>query len=362
VRYPPAEEKELGRIGRLLRLLSSRGLDSFLITDDINVSYLTGHQAHESWLLVTSGKVFYITDSRYVLEGQEAFKGQKIEVVEYKASISLMVLQLLKKTGVASVGLDERHVTMAQGRLLRKIFPKQIKLVAADGAVDELRMIKEPQEIVRIREAVKVNLEGYSFLKKHIHPGVTEQQLLRALEGFVFRKNVAFSFPAIIASGPNSAMPHARVSSRKLRSAEPLLVDMGIEKNSYKSDLTRMFFLGKMPPSYRKVLSIVRDAQHASIRAIRPGVPASTIDAVARKHLKKFGLDVFFGHSLGHGVGLQIHEMPRISRKSGALLEENMVFTVEPGVYFPGKFGIRLEEMVVVTGKGCEVLSDDCNH
>jgi len=186
---------------------------------------------------------------------------------------------------------------------------------------------------------------------------VTEVDILHRLEAFIRKEGITFAFDPIIASGPNSAYPHARVTGRKLCRKEPVLIDLGMDYKGYKSDLTRMFFLDTMPTSYRDVLSVVHDAQQEAFKVIRPGVLGKDVDAAVRNYLKKHGLAERFTHSLGHGVGMEVHEAPRLSLSSDAILEENMVCTVEPGVYFPGKYGVRLEEMVLVTKKGCEVMS-----
>jgi Xaa-Pro aminopeptidase len=345
------------RIRKLISGFDKLKIDALLVTDDVNIRYLTRFPAHESWLLVCGRAAYFVTDFRYIVEARQGLKGTGVSVAQFEDSIVSSTLGLARKNKVRTLGVDERQLTVAQYRRIRSLVPSGMKMKAADGAVDSLRMIKEPEEVQAIREALKVNLEAYRVLEKAICPGRTERDLLAELEAFARRKKVGFSFPPIIASGPNSAMPHARVSARQLRSHEPLLIDCGIDRNGYKSDLTRMFFLGKMTPSYQKVLFSVGEAQQAAIKKIKPGVSAAEIDATARNCLKEHGLDRYFGHSLGHGVGLDIHEMPRISQKSGAILAENMVFTVEPGVYFPGRYGIRLEEMVLVTKTGCEVLS-----
>ncbi|NTV29430.1 MAG: aminopeptidase P family protein [Candidatus Omnitrophica bacterium] len=350
------------RIRKLLERLPALKSDAILVTDDINISYLTGLQARESWLLVTGRGSFYITDARYSLEAEVGLKGRGVKVVCFQDSCAQAAVQLASRCQVKSLGVNERHLTVAQYRRLKALLPAGMKLRAADEAVEALRMIKDPAEIAAIREALAINLEAFKYLDQKISPGRTEQDLLADLEAFAGKRKVGLAFPPIIAAGPNSAMPHASVSVRKIRRGEPLLIDCGIRKNGYNSDLTRMFFLDKMTPSYREILDHIREAQQAAIRLIKPGVLASEVDAAARASLKQSGdLDRYFTHSLGHGVGLEVHEMPRISGKSGVRLAENMVITVEPGVYFKGRYGVRLEEMVLVTKSGCEVLSGNYN-
>lgn len=349
------------RISSLTALFSIFKIDALLLCDDASIFYLTGYQAHESWLLVTARAVHFITDSRYYLEAQEALKATGIEVIDSGALPVALALSLAKRWKIKALGLDERRVNAALVRRLRKDKPASLSLKAVDGIVDGLRMVKDVSELEKIRAAIKINLQLYQYLSARIRDARRETDYLQDLEGFIRRKKVAFSFPPIIASGPNAAMPHARVTERKLSTGEALLVDVGVEKDGYKSDLTRMFFLGKMSLRFRQVLSHVQEAQSKAIARIKPGVLAKEIDSAARLHLKKQSLDQYFGHSLGHGVGIDVHEMPSISQRSNIILKEGMVFTVEPGVYIPGQFGVRLEEMVLVTKTGCEVLSVDRN-
>ena len=186
--------------------------------------------------------------------------------------------------------------------------------------------------------------------------------MLEKLENFIKIKKVQFSFPPIIASGSNSCYPHAKVTDRKIRNNEPVLVDTGIEFKGYKSDLTRMFFLGKIPRFVYEVNEAVRVAQLRAIERIKDGIEVAEIDLLARKHLAKHKLEKFFGHSLGHGVGLEIHESPRLSQNNKSILKAGMVVTVEPAAYIPDRFGIRIEDMVLVKKDSCEVLSGNIDH
>ncbi|MBF0122908.1 MAG: aminopeptidase P family protein [Candidatus Omnitrophica bacterium] len=344
------------RLSLLRTSFPSLKIDALLVTNDINIRYLTGFPASESWLLVTAKKAFYITDFRYVLDAKKGIK--EAQVVQYSNSLFQTTLDVAKGEKVKVLGLDERHVSAYAMRRLKVFAKNGVKFRPADSVVEALRSIKDEGELALIRKAIKINTQGFQYIHSFIKPGVTERGLLLKLEDFVRAQKVAFAFPPIIASGVNAAFPHARVSERKVRRGEPLLIDLGIRLDGYNSDLTRMFFLGTMAHSLGKVLSLIRGAQEEAFKVIRPGIEAKAVDAAARGYLEKHGLAKYFGHSLGHGVGQDVHEDPRISSKSGVILQEGMVFTVEPGVYFPGKYGIRLEDMVLVTKTGCEVLSD----
>jgi Xaa-Pro aminopeptidase len=337
-----------------------KNIDALLVTNDTNIHYLTDFKAHESWLLIIkpkteTAKAFYITDFRYTQEAKEGLKG--VAVKQYCQTPCVEVFDLCKKYKVKRLGFDEKFTTLAMFKRLKEFCPRHRKLVPATGIVEGLREIKEEGEISQIRQCLEVHYRGLDFLRKVVQPGLTEAEILHKLEGFAKKEGVGFSFPPIIASGPNSAYPHAKVTNRTIRNNEPVLLDTGIDINGYKSDLTRNFFLGRIPPSYAKALTAVRLAQKEAITMIKPGVAVADVDQKARNVLRKFGLAKYFGHSLGHGVGLDIHENPRLSCKSNALLEPGMIVTVEPGVYIPGEFGIRVEDMVLVTEQGCEVLS-----
>ncbi len=343
------------RLKQLSESLARRRLDAYLVTKDVNIRYLTGFPASESWLLVTPRKSFFITDFRYVLEAQKGLRG--IPVKQYRHSLAQGAFEVAQTNRVRILGLDERHISLAGFNTLNKHRPAGIKLAAANGLVEELREIKDRHEIALVRQALKLHHQAYNHLERSLKIGMSELELLRRLEQFVKRHHAGFSFPPIIASGPNSCLPHAKVTERKLKANEPVLIDCGMEINGYKSDLTRIFFLGKIPRLVREVYQHVGVAQQKAIASIASGVKASEVDAQARNYLKSKRLGQYFGHSLGHGVGLEIHEGPRLSSQNHEPLKENMIVTVEPGVYLPGKFGIRIEDMVLVTKKGCEVLS-----
>ncbi|VAX37770.1 Aminopeptidase YpdF (MP-, MA-, MS-, AP-, NP-specific) [hydrothermal vent metagenome] len=343
---------------QLIDTFDQKKIDALLITKDVNIRYLTGFAACESWLLVCRKKVFYITDFRYVLEARQGLAGIA-SVKQYKKSIYAGLFDLVEKGGVKRLGFDENCFTVAQYKVLKKMCSSGVKLCAANNCVEVFRETKDIQEVKHIREALKIHGQAYNMLKKVVRPGLSERDILLKLENFVKAKGAGFSFDTIIASGPNSCYPHAHVTDRKLRRDEPVLIDMGIDLNGYKSDLTRMFFLGRMPQLVRQVNDHVDQSQRRAIAKIKAGVPVADVDRAARSYLAKHRLAKYFGHALGHGVGLDIHEDPRLSQKSPAFLKSGMVITVEPAVYIPEQFGIRIEDMVLVTENGCEILSDN---
>jgi Xaa-Pro aminopeptidase len=289
----------------------------------------------------------------------EAQKGlpELIEVKQYTKSFYETLIELTNQYKIKRLGFDSRHVTLAQFNLLKKSLTTTVDLVEANNLIENFREVKDESEIRLIRQALAIHKEALKLMKKTIKPGLTERDVFLKLDQFVKSKGVDYSFSPIIASGPNSCFPHARVTDRKIKNNEPVLLDMGIDVKGYKSDLTRMFFLGRIAELVSRVNENVYQAQQNAIKLIKPGVCIADVDRAARGFLEEKGFGKYFGHSLGHGVGLEIHESPRISQTNKAVLKEGMVITVEPAVYLPNKFGIRLEEMVLVTSKGCEVLS-----
>jgi Xaa-Pro aminopeptidase len=350
------------RVSQLQSFLSDLGVGGIFVSNPVNIRYLTGYPAEDAWLVVTPRQVFYITDFRYMAQVSGAFKVSGITIVQFDRSVFETAVECAVTSGIKVLGVEENHLTLYQFNRFKALGRRRLKLKALSGTVEALRVVKGVDEIAAIRAAIEVNLKGFRYIKKYVRAGITERQIYHKLQDFTRQEAVDFAFPPIIASGLNAAYPHARVSDRKLRAGEPLLLDFGVEKGGYKSDLTRMFFLGKMPPSFAKNLSLIRGAQEKAFAQIRSGVEARVVDAAARDFLKKNGVDRYFGHSLGHGVGIETHEMPRLSTKSREVLLENMVVTVEPGIYFDGKYGVRLEEMVLVTKNGCEVISGHRDH
>ena len=345
----------MSRLNSLREKLKNSSLDGFLVSQEANVSYLSRFSAHDSYLLVSKSKVYFITDFRYLEEARKNLKN--IEVFQYK-NLFKDVSALVRELKIKRLGFEARGLTYAEYAKIKDGLGEKTKFLDTFNIVESLRQIKSRDELKEIRAAVDIAVSAFRFIKGYIRPGLTEPEIAGELERFIRQKGAeASSFKIIVSSGANSCFPHAGITKRRLGKNDMVLVDMGAEINGYKSDLTRVFFLGKITAIQRKVYQIVREAQARAIEAIRPGVAINVVDDIARAHIAGFGYGSFFGHSLGHGIGLEVHEEPSISNKNKAIIKEGMVFTVEPGVYLPGKFGIRIEDMVVVTKKGFEVLS-----
>lgn len=342
------------KVKKLRKFILSKEIDAFLITEKINISYLLDHPCSDSWLLITSKKIFYITDTRYAEEIRKKLK--KLHVWQHKHGLERSVIDIAKLYNLRKIGFNAKHLDVFRFKRVSNLLKKHT-IIDFGEIVEDIRSVKTREEISNIQKAINIHLKCFGYLRRIIRPGLSERQILKKLQYYVLDQEVHFSFRPIIASGFNSSFPHACVTDRRLRVNDILLVDFGIEYKGYKSDLTRMFFLGKISQQIKEIYSFVDEAQRLAINNIRPGQKASFIDQQARNFLKSNKLDKFFVHALGHGIGLQIHEKPAISSKTKSILEEGMVFTIEPGVYFPGKFGIRKEDMVLVTADGCKRLS-----
>lgn len=342
-------------LGYVRKKMSVLNLDAYVIFNDINISYLTGVNASDSWLLILPKQAYYLTDARYT-EEVNAVLPRGIKVHQYAKSFYHSVFELCVKAHVKTLGFDDNHISLARFKVLKKTCPKGMALTAKPGLIEWMRETKSKEELDCIRQALVIHRAALKYIKPHLKPGVTEQDVLLKLENYIRKRGVTFSFSPIIASGPNSAFPHAHVTDRKLRKNEPILVDMGVNYKGYMSDLTRMFFLGRMHKHFEGIVEHVTHAQQCAIQHIKAGVNAADVDAQARNYLKQNDLAQYFGHSLGHGVGREIHENPRLSFNNHQPLRENMIVTVEPGVYLPQQFGVRIEDMVRVTQDGCEVL------
>ena len=326
-----------------------------------NISYLVGFKSRDSYLLVSKKKNIYFTDFRYIEEARLRLKGNAA-LARIDGPVSDLLAKACFGMRAKRVGFEENALTFAQYSKIRKALGGKAKLVSADGIVEGLRRVKDKQELKNIRKAIRITQKALKFIKGFIKPGRTELEIAAELERFIRRQGATgAAFDIIVASGPNSSYPHHVSGSRKIRKNEPVLVDIGVEYNGYNSDLTRVFFLGKIKVLAQKICAIVLESQKRAIYRIKAGVRASEVDAASRKCIADAGFGKFFGHSLGHGVGLEVHEKPRLSSKDNSVLMPGEVFTVEPAIYLPGRFGIRIEDMVLVTKKGCGVISGAIN-
>lgn len=347
------------RLSRLLEKLKVSSLDGLLVSKAANVSYLSYYNIPDSYLLVSPKKAYLITDFRYILEAEKNIQG--LSVFKYD-NLFKDIARLVKKLKIRRLGFEANDLKVAEYAKIKEYAGPKIKLVDTFNLIEGLRQIKEPQEVKYIKEAIGITASAFKFLKGYLKPGLSELEIAGELERFIRAQGaLKNAFNIIVASGPHSSLPHAPISKRRLKPADAVLIDLGVELKGYKSDLTRVFFLDRIQPIQRKLYQIIIGAQEKAIEAVKPEREISQLDYASRSYIRSFGYGRYFGHSLGHGVGLEVHEEPSISAKNKSLLKEGMVFTVEPGIYLPGRFGLRVEDMVLVTKKGAELLSGTIN-
>jgi Xaa-Pro aminopeptidase len=345
----------------LARSLAEEGLDAYLISSPINVSYLTGFSGDTSYLILSRDRVVLVSDPRFTVQLSEECPGLESYIRPPSQRPLNAVAQTIDKLGYRNVGFESASLTVADFDMLKHLV-ETINWKGEADRVEKLRMVKDEFELRAIREAITIAEKAYTAFCAMIGPEDSEQELCDVMEGFLRKAGgTGSSFPPIIAAGPRAALPHAPPTSQSAGSFEMLLVDWGAAGRFYKSDLTRVLdtrrngALTRDNGRLEQVHAVVAQAQAAAIRLVRPGVKAQEVDAAARQVIAEAGYS--FDHGLGHGIGLQVHEGPAVRPHSETPLVAGMVFTIEPGVYIPGWGGIRIEDDVLVTPDGCEVLS-----
>jgi len=335
--------------------LDERKLDAMLVSSPANVRYLTGFTGSNGTVLVLPGEAFFFTDPRYAIQsGREVSCKTKV----CKGPILPAVADMAKRRRIRRLGFERAHLSYDGFDLLREGLPVNTSLEPVAGWLEGCRMVKSEAEIELIRRSVATNSKAFEQAARHIRPGMREQDLAAEVDYRMRRLGAEKpAFDTIVASGERSALPHAHPTAAALQPNQPVLVDMGAFQDGYASDMTRMLFLGAPNARVKRVYRAVLEAQLAAIDAVRPGVTTTHVDRRARSVLKGYELDRAFVHSTGHGLGLEIHEMPRIGRKDKTRLQKGMAITIEPGVYLEGLGGIRIEDTVVVTENGCRVLT-----
>ena len=348
------------RQAKLREHLATTRFDGLLISHLPNIRYLCGFTGSAGFLLVEEAGSVFFTDFRYDTQAHGEVKGAKV-VIARKSGLEAVgeFLGSRRKRGhKRTIGLEAEHVTIADKKRLTKLRPAAVALKDAPAIVEKLRMIKDDEELSRIRDAVALGAKLFDRALKVLRSGVKETEVAAEMELAARRAGAEeMSFPTIIASGARSALPHGRASNQAIPSGAFVVCDFGVILQGYCSDQTRTVWVGTASGAARTSYEAVREAQQAAIEAVRPGVSVGEVDSAARKVLKQAGLDRHFTHSTGHGVGLEIHEAPRVAAGQREMLRPGMVITIEPGVYFPGKWGVRIEDMVVVTASGHEVLT-----
>jgi Xaa-Pro aminopeptidase len=349
-----------GRLSRARLELEHSSLDALLVTHLPNIHYLSGFTGSAGVLIVGQRQrdsVFF-TDGRYTQQARQEVTGVRIRILPGKSALAAASEWMAQQKSWRRIGIDPAHLTVAERGAFAKSFRGKARLVDAPDIVGRMRMVKDPGEVAKIRAACHLGVTLVDRLLEVVRPGVTETQVAGELE-FAARRLGAdqMAFTTIVAGGPRSSLPHGRASQAALPARGFVVCDFGVILTGYCSDMTRTLHLGRPSKEERRVYEAVREAQQAALDAVKPGATVGEVDRTARKYLQKLNLARFFTHSTGHGLGLEIHEAPRIAAGQLETLRPGMVITVEPGVYLPGKFGVRVEDTVVVTDSGCEILT-----
>lgn len=340
--------------------LAASRVDSFLVTHLPDVRYLCGFTGSNATLLISPRRAVLFTDSRYTLQAREEVRAARVVIV--RGPLGIAVLKFLAAQKIHRCGIDRDNITLAAfhslKKAVRKLAPKTAIIPLANPVL-RLRQRKDAFELSRMRAAADLGSELYLQLMPEIIPGATEVSVAARLEHAARDRGAEkMSFDTIVASGKRSALPHGHASSARLPRNGFVTLDFGVILDGYCSDMTRTVHLGKASRQEQFAYEAVLEAQQTAVDAVRPGISCAEVDEAARGVLRKAKLAKYFTHSTGHGVGLEIHEPPRIGTGETTLLETGMVITIEPGVYLPGKFGIRIEDMVAVTAAGHEVLTN----
>ncbi|MFB0527775.1 MAG: M24 family metallopeptidase [bacterium] len=360
------------RLGRLKDILKQKRIGGFLITNPSNLFYLGGFRAEGSLALVTQREARIFVPELLYEQAKEIVSN--FEVISFRNKLLQKIGKFLTGEKIRRLGFEAGGVSIKRYKEMENAF-RRVKLVPLDGLVERMRIVKTEDEVSLIRKSAQICVAAFRFIRKRIRIGMRERIIACQLEYFMKKRGAEKpSFEIIVASGENTAYPHYRTGERKIRSGDCLLIDMGCVYKGYCSDLTRPLFSDIMIDNhrgslratlpfefkgkYKKIYQAVRQAQRAAIERIRPGVKCSSIDSAARKVIARAGLGDYFVHRTGHGIGLDVHELPWVEENSKQVLRAGMVLTVEPGVYIPGFGGIRIEDMVLVTKRGYEVLTE----
>jgi Xaa-Pro aminopeptidase len=360
--YPAQRRK------RLARSLKEEAVDAFLITNPVNVSYLTGFSGESSFLVLTARRTILVSDGRFTEQIAEECPGIDVVIRPSSKNVYKATAEVLEGLQLRGLGFESGHLSVAELEMFRELL-KTLDWKGSRDRVERLRVVKDPSEVEEIREAIHIAERAFEMFCAMLRPGDTEKDLHDAMESYIRRAGGrCTSFPSIVAVGARAALPHAPPTAHTAGESFLLLVDWGASGRFYKSDLTRTLIARNHSTSSRpgrrekdgkleKVYTTVLKAQEAAIKAVRPGIKGHDVDAAARSVIADAGFGDFFVHGLGHGLGMQVHEAPSVRIDSIDVLEPGMVITIEPGIYLPGWGGVRIEDDVLVTPDGGEVLT-----
>ncbi|MBM2826864.1 MAG: hypothetical protein HW403_928 [Dehalococcoidia bacterium] len=345
------------RVARLKAVLEEKGQDAILVSEGHNRRYLSGFTGSAGHLIISRKEAILATDFRYT--EQAGLQAPDFSVTQVSGGIASWLADALSPLGIRTLAFDEGHVTFATYKELTKVAEKVgLELVPDSGTIERLSAIKEPEEVKALERAVALTDESFEFVAADLKPGVTEGEIAWRLEKYIREHGgEGLAFDTIVGGGPNGARPHHRAGERPIQAGEPIVIDMGAKVDGYCADMTRTICLGRADDTMRRVYDIVLGAQLTAEATIAEGMTGSQADGIARQIIEDAGYGDKFGHALGHGIGLEVHEYPRLGKPAQDVLKNNMVFSVEPGIYITGWGGVRIEDLVVMENGKTRVLS-----
>ena len=343
------------KITKLRKLLEENKLDAILITNPVNRRYISGFTGTAGVAIVSQEAARFITDFRYIEQATE--QAGHFTIVEHKSSIESEIKKQLNELNIQHLGFEKNDVTYASFQRYEKSL--EVNLVPVGGLIENIRLIKTPTELGIMKKAGEIADAAYEHIQSYIKPGVKEIEIANELEFFMRKQGAtSSSFDMIVASGYRSALPHGVASEKEIQSGELVTMDYGALYNGYCSDITRTVAVGEISDQLKTIYNTVLEAQLRGVKGTKPGMTGKEADALTRDYITEKGFGEYFGHSTGHGLGLEVHEEPRLSHLSEAVLEPGMVVTVEPGIYIPNVGGCRIEDDIVITETGNERLTN----
>jgi Xaa-Pro aminopeptidase len=344
-----------GRFNSIRKILASSHLDGILFSSLENIRYLCGFTGSDGAFVITRKESFFLTDSRYWTQAEEEVKGSKI--IHYKKKME-GIASLLLDLKLNNIGFESTSLPFSSHQFLLERLANEAKLIPLEDELKNLRAVKDPEELTLIRRAIDISSNAFFHLMEILKESVLEREVAWEMESFMKRSGAdVLGFDIIIASGKRSALPHGRASAKRIEKGDFILIDFGSGFQGYHSDQTRTVVCGKPSLEQQKIYRVVKEAHDKAIEKVRPGIPICEVDAAARDHIHDQGYGEYFGHGTGHGIGLAVHEDPVVNIENKGLVQEGMVFTIEPGIYIPDWGGVRIEDMIRVTSHGVEVLT-----
>jgi Xaa-Pro aminopeptidase len=343
------------RLNAVRKILDSNQLDGILFNSLENIRYLCGFTGSDGALVITRKDSFFLTDSRYWTQSEEEVKGSKI--IHYRKKME-GIASLLSDLKLGEIGFESVFLPFAGHQFLSERLSSKAKLIPLEGEMKNIRAIKDKQELAVLRTSIEIASDAFLHILELLNEGVVERDVALEMESFMKQNGAeTLGFDIIIASGKRSALPHGKASDKRIGKGDFIVIDFGSGFQGYHSDQTRTVVCGSPSSQQQKIYRTVKEAHDKAVEKVRPGIPICEVDAAARDHIRNQGYGEYFGHGTGHGIGLAVHEEPVINSENKGPVQEGMVFTIEPGIYVPDWGGVRIEDMVLVTPQGAEVLT-----